>query len=436
MAATVAAYPSSAIAWRSTIVIFIVTAIAMADRMAIAMLIGPIKRDFGIGDFQASLLVGAAFTSFYVLFLVPIGWAADRFSRPRVLGVCLLLWSLATIACGFATGFAMLFVLRMLVGGGEAGMAPCSHGIIADSFPPHALAKPMAMQGIGFQVGSAIGVAAAGAILAAGSAGAFAAWPLVGAFAPWRIALTLIGLPGIAGLALIPLLHDPRRLRALPIGPRERLWPFMRDHAVLLTLVLLLAGLSAMALGCVTAWVPEFVQRVHGVPPFRTGAMLGTLLLVAAFAGQGVYAVVSDWLSARGVTDAVLRVGLLPVALAVPAAWFAFGVTGADRFFVALAVLLLCIAPCNAIVNTTVQLIAPPALRSRLSAIAILTISLLGFTFGPALVGALSQYVVGEAHLGTALQLTVTAAMAASFVLIVLLRPRLVRHLSVEGPRP
>jgi MFS family permease len=67
----------------------------MADRMSIAMLIGPIKKDFGIGDFQASLLVGAAFTSFYVLFLIPIGFAADRFSRRKVLAICLFLRSLA-----------------------------------------------------------------------------------------------------------------------------------------------------------------------------------------------------------------------------------------------------------------------------------------------------------------------------------------------------
>jgi hypothetical protein len=59
-----AAFPPPTFAWRSAIIIFVITAIAMMDRMSIAMLIGPIKEDFGIGDFQASLLVGAAFTAF------------------------------------------------------------------------------------------------------------------------------------------------------------------------------------------------------------------------------------------------------------------------------------------------------------------------------------------------------------------------------------
>jgi MFS family permease len=80
----------------------------------------------------------------------------------------------------------MLFVTRMMVGADEAGMAPCVHGIIGDSFPRDAMAKPLALQGIGFQVGSAIGVAAAGAILAAASGGSFAGVPLLGEMTGWR----------------------------------------------------------------------------------------------------------------------------------------------------------------------------------------------------------------------------------------------------------
>ncbi len=99
------------------------------------------------------------------------------------------------------------------MGAGEAGIGPCSHGIIGASFPRHELSKPLALQGIGFQVGPAVGVAAAGAILGAGAAGAFEGIPLLQDLAPWRVAFILIGLPGLLALALIPLLHDPDRAR-------------------------------------------------------------------------------------------------------------------------------------------------------------------------------------------------------------------------------
>src|SRR3990170_1427297 len=225
-------YPPRGKAWRSAIIIFVLSAIALADRMAISMLIGPIKQEFGIGDFQASLLIGVAFTLFYVIFLLPIGVAADRFSRAKVLGICLFIWSIATVACGFATGFISLFVLRMLMGAGEASIGPCSHGIIGASFPREALSKPLALQGIGFQVGPAIGVAGAGAILGAGAAGAFEGIPLLADLAPWRVAFVLIGMPGLLALLLIPFLHDPDALRrnaGAASASHESVMPFVRS---------------------------------------------------------------------------------------------------------------------------------------------------------------------------------------------------------------
>jgi MFS family permease len=433
LTATAAApFPPRTVAWRSAIVVFVITVIAMADRMSIAMLIGPIKRDFGIGDFQASLLVGAAFTSFYVLFLLPIGWAADNFSRRKVLGACLFVWTIATIACGWATGFVALFVLRMLVGAGEAGLAPCCHGIIGASFPRDALAKPLALQGIGFQVGSAVGVAAAGAILTAGAGGAFAGWPVVGDMPAWRVAFVFIGLPGFLALALIPLLHDPRDAVARPVERTPApVMPFLRAHPALVGLALLAAGCSAMALGTVTAWVPEYLQRAQGIAPMRAGATLGSLLLLAAVVGQGGYGVLVDWLSKRGMRAAPVAVGLLPVALSVPMALLAFGGPESGLFW--LTALLICIAPCNAIANTVVQLIAPPALRSRLSAISILVISVVGFTAGPALVGALSEYVFGEAQLGTAIRIVIASAMAVKLLALLALRPRLDAYLAAQA---
>ncbi len=423
-------FPPRAIAWRSAIIIFVITAIAMADRIAIAMLIGPIKQEFGIGDFQASLLVGLAFTSFYVLFLMPIGWAADRYSRRKVLAICLFIWSLATIACGWATGFVMLFLLRMLVGTGEAGMAPTVHGIIGDSFPKNALAKPLAMQGIGFQVGSAVGVAAAGAVLAGGAAGAFQGLPIIGEMSSWRIALVLIGIPGLAALALIPLLHDPKDHREKTANNVQTpLLPFFREHKSLVSLTLFYSGLSAVGLGCVTTWVPEYLQRIHEVPPMQTGAMLGSLLLMAAIFGQGLYAIIADWFAARGMKDAAIRIGILPIALTVPFAWMAFIAETSGSFISWLTALLLCLAPCNAISNTTVQLIAPTALRSRMAAVSILSVSVIGFTLGPALVGAISQYVVGEANLGMALKWVMVGSMAVSLGLMILLRPKLATYL-------
>ncbi|MFM5948574.1 MAG: MFS transporter [Novosphingobium sp.] len=430
-------YPPRGKAWFSAVVIFLIAAIATADRMAISMLIGPIKREFAIGDFQASLLVGLAFTLFYILFLVPIGWLADRVSRRKVLAVCLVIWSLATIACGFAGSFISLFVLRMLVGSGEAGMAPCVHGIIGSSFPRHKLAKPLALQGIGFQVGGAAGIAAAGAIMAAGAQGAFSNWPVLGDMAAWRISFVLIGVPGLLAVALVPLLQDRGTDQAAAFGTGVGLWEFLRANAAISTLALLAGGFSAAGLGAITGWLPEFMQRTLGMSPIGAGATMGSFLLFAALVGQGGFSVLVDFCAARGMHDAPVRLGIVPTALAVPLCWLGWQADSEAAFLPWLAAILLCIAPGNAINNTVVQMIAPPQLRSRLSSLMILVISVIGFSGGPALVGWLSEYVVGEERLGLALQLATAGGLAIAVVLLALLRPRLAAYVAQqEGTAP
>jgi MFS family permease len=179
----------------------------------------------------------------------------------------------------------------------------------------------------------------------------------------------------------------------------------------------------------VTGWIPEYLQRAYGVSPRQAGATLGSLLLLAAFVGQGVYAVIVDWLVARGVRDATLKVGLIPVALSIPLAWVAFRADSMASFVPMLTALLLCIAPSNALSNTVIQTIAPTPLRSRLTALAILSVSIFGFTLGPALAGWLSQYVFGEANLGRAVQVVIMGSMTTALVLLLLLRPRLLAYL-------
>lgn len=412
--------PSPAAAWYAAVLICLITAIAMADRLAISMLIGPIKQDFGIGDFMAGLLIGAAFSVFYALFLLPIGWAADRWSRRRVLMLCLATWTVATMACGLAAGFISLFLARALTGAGEAGMAPTTHAILGASFPRQALAKPVALQGIGLQLGSALGIAAAGAVLAAGASGDLAAIPVIGTLEPWRAAFIIIGLPGVIAIALVPTLPEPQAAqtgasRVTAIGP------FIRRHSRLVVLTITAGAVLSIGLGVVTGWAPEYLQRIHGLSPGEAGAALGSVFLAAAIVSQAVYSVAVDAAARRGVDDATLRIGLIPVVAAVPLTWCAFTAPTAAGYLAWQFALLCCLSPCTTMFNTAVQQLAPTAYRSRLSAMLILAVSLAGFTLGPASVGALTEYVVGEARLGAAMTLVISTAFVIGAALLFLL---------------
>src|SRR5687768_12835089 len=79
---------------------------------------------FAPGDPNAMAKTGSLAPAFLVTYMLAaplLGFLADRFSRWLVVGVCVILWSLATAASGFAATFAALFVTRIFVGIGEGG---------------------------------------------------------------------------------------------------------------------------------------------------------------------------------------------------------------------------------------------------------------------------------------------------------------------------
>ena len=95
---------------RLTILLLIVYMVAFADRQLPAML----------GDTALGALHGYGFAIFYALAAVPAGCLVDHVPRLRLLGLCLLVWSTATIICGLAPSLTQLSVSRLVVGLGQA----------------------------------------------------------------------------------------------------------------------------------------------------------------------------------------------------------------------------------------------------------------------------------------------------------------------------
>ena len=102
------------------------------DRILISVVGVPIINEFGLSQFQFGLLSGIGFALFYTLLGIPIASFSERFNRVIIIGVCVILWSIATVLCGFAVGFLSLLAARMLVGIGEAGCTPPANSLISD----------------------------------------------------------------------------------------------------------------------------------------------------------------------------------------------------------------------------------------------------------------------------------------------------------------
>ena len=119
------------VAWLTVALLLLLNVVALLDRQAISLLVGPIRADLGVSDVQISLLQGFAFATLYSLCAIPLGWAVDRFSRRLVIFCGVFTWGLATVACGLAHDFTTLLAARCFVGLGEAALAPAAFSILS-----------------------------------------------------------------------------------------------------------------------------------------------------------------------------------------------------------------------------------------------------------------------------------------------------------------
>ena len=80
-------------------------------------------------------LLSTGFTLPYALVQPVLGALADMFSKTRLIAVCMLVVGIATLACGLATDFEMLMVLRVIAGIAAGGVFPIALAVAGDRVP-------------------------------------------------------------------------------------------------------------------------------------------------------------------------------------------------------------------------------------------------------------------------------------------------------------
>jgi MFS family permease len=121
-----ARYPGLRGAWWMLILLFFAANIYSIDRGIVGVMAEPIRKSLAISDVQMGLLLGLAYVLFSSVLGLVLGNFADRYSRRKILAYSIILWSLSTMACGLAPNFQGFFLVRALVGLGEAGLAPAA----------------------------------------------------------------------------------------------------------------------------------------------------------------------------------------------------------------------------------------------------------------------------------------------------------------------
>jgi DHA2 family multidrug resistance protein len=85
------------------------------------------------------------------------GWLSTVIGRKRFYMICVAIFAVASLLCGFAWNLQSLVLFRILQGLGGGGMATSEQAILADSFPPEKRGQAFAIYGIAVVVAPVVG---------------------------------------------------------------------------------------------------------------------------------------------------------------------------------------------------------------------------------------------------------------------------------------
>ena len=125
------------------------------DRFCIAFAANYIRDDLGLTQNQLGLMFSAFFFS-YALAQVPSGWLSDRYGARIMLTLYILAWSLFTFLTGIVYGLALLLVMRVACGLGQAGAYPTSASVISKWIPFSGRGGASSICALGGRMGGAI----------------------------------------------------------------------------------------------------------------------------------------------------------------------------------------------------------------------------------------------------------------------------------------
>jgi Sugar phosphate permease len=410
--------------------------ISFIDRSLIVMLVDPIKADLGLTDFEMSLLLGPAFGVFYAVFGLPLGWAADRFSRRNVIFWGVLVWSLATTFTAFATSFALMFLARMLVAVGEAALTPSAYSMISDRFPRKRLTTALSIYSMGPKAGKSVAYIVGGLVIGFTSLWGPQVIPLVGEMNVWQFVFLIVGLPGVLVAALLYTVPEPVRSsrREKDAGEPVPIIPFLKERLAIFAP--LLGGFCLICIPSVAlqTWIPTYMDRQFHWEPIQFGPAIGLISGLAAFS-LPLKGVMVDWLYGRGMRDAALRFYTWLLGLCIPAAVIGLSSENPYVLLAAYGFIQVIALPYLLYASAILQLLVPSELRGRLTAVLLFAVSLAGSMLGPTSVAALQDFVFPDRQaLGLSLAIVTLSCIAAGWLLLRLALSRIAPILCDENP--
>lgn len=353
----------------------VVNVLNYLDRYLVQAVLPLISAAFVLDKEAAGRLV-SAFVLGYIAFAPIFGYLGDRLSRPRLMAVGVIVWSLATIGTGLASGFGVFFAVRILVGAGEASFSTIAPGYLKDRIAdPIRLNSALSIFFAAIPVGAALGYVVGGEVARR---------------LDWQSAFFIGGLPGLLLAVFLLVLPDSERQ---PVKDRAGI-AGLRAIARTPIVVYAIAGyvLNSFALNGLAAFV-----TTHGVAlGFEIDSIsrsFGLILVVSGIIGTVGGGRLASYLAQRSgdTNGTLLRFIGVSAIVAAPAMFAAFWVTDRTAFlawcFIAEVVVFASTAP----VNSLIVVNAPRGAETLTQGVTIFCLNCLGALPAPIILGQLAD---------------------------------------------
>ena len=368
-------------AYYALAVLFVINALNFFDRQIIGAVGEPIRKEFGLDDTALGAL-NTAFTLIYAFVGLPLGRLADKFSRKYILSFGVFFWSLFTALSSVTTSFWQIFALRIGVGIGEASCAPAANSMIGDYFPSEKRAKAISIFMLGLPVGLALSFAISGSV--AQKYG-------------WRMAFLVAGLPGLICVILALFIKEPKR-DLQEITETQAKQSSFSTYKLLLSSptmrwLIISGAIHNFSLYALSAFITPYMMRFHGLniqeANFRSMIIYGFVSLPGLLLGG----VLGDFAKSKRKNGALLVVSISTL-VSIPFFFFALQAESGNIniFLILMGVSVAMMYFYYSIVYSTIADISKPEMRGSAMAIYFMAMYLLGASFGPYVVGLVSDY--------------------------------------------
>ena len=294
------------------------------DRQVLGVLKTTLQHDFGWNEIQYGNLV-FYFQAAYALGMLLMGRLIDRLGTRIGYALAMTFWSVASMAHAIAGSFAGFAMARFALGFGEAGVFPASIKCVAEWFPK----KERALATGIFNAGTNAGAIITPLVV-----------PWIVLHWGWRAAFLLTGAVGFVWLvfwfALYKRPEEHPRVSAAglkyiqsdPVDPAQNIrWASLLPHRQTWAYV---AGkfLIDPIWWFYLFWVPDFLQRRHGLALMKIGLPIMVIYLISDV-GSVAGGWLSSWLIQHGSNvNAARKVTMLVCALSVMPIVFTYRAEG------------------------------------------------------------------------------------------------------------